>query len=110
MKHKIIIALSTCPDLARGRAMAEELVETGLAACVNLVPGLVSVYRWEDNTQADPECLMIIKTTEEAVGSIREWIRQRHPYELPELVAVPVIDGLPAYLDWVADAVRAPTP
>lgn len=109
MKNKVTMVFSTVPDAAQGRAMAEELVGAGLAACVNLVPGLVSVYRWEGDIQADSECLMIIKTREDAVASIREWILERHPYELPEVVAVPVTDGLPPYLDWVTGSVRPPS-
>lgn len=107
MENKIIIAFSTCGDTAQARAMATGLVGAGLAACVNIVPGLLSVYRWQDEVQSDPECLMIIKTTDSAIGAVREWILKQHPYELPELVAVPVTDGLPAYLDWVIDQVQS---
>ncbi len=102
MNKKVIIALSTCQEMAPARAMASEMVEAGLAACVNLVPGALSVYRWEGRIQSDEECLMVIKTTEDAFPGLREWLQHRHPYELPELVAVPVTDGLPAYLAWVA--------
>jgi len=85
--------------------MANELVESGLAACVNLLPGIVSVYRWEGRVQTDEECMMVIKTTEPALAALKDWLGDRHPYELPELVAVPVTDGLPAYLAWVAGEV-----
>lgn len=105
MKNKVVIALSTCPDRASGRALAEQIVSSRLAACVNLLPGAVSVYRWNGGMQADEECLMVIKTTESRIPALRDWIRQQHPYELPELVAVPVSDGLPAYLEWVAGEV-----
>ncbi len=90
--------------------MAEEMMEAGIAACVNLVPGLQSVYRWEGGLQCDDECLMLIKTTEDAFGRLSDWLRIRHPYELPELVAVPVTDGLPAYLEWVARQVTPSFP
>lgn len=90
--------------------MAGEMVESGLAACVSLVPGIVSVYRWEERIQNDDECLMVIKTTDDAFPRLRDWLHQRHPYELPELVAVPVTDGLPAYLAWVAGEVARPSP
>ena len=110
MNSKVIIALSTCPDPAVGRALAREMVESGRAACVNLVPGIQSVYRWEGRIQADEECLLVIKTTGTAFPDLRDWLQRRHPYELPELVAVPVTDGLPAYLAWVAGEVTAESP
>jgi len=110
MNEKVIIALSTCPDAALGTAIAAKIVESGLAACVNLVPAVVSVYRWEQRIQKDDECLMVIKTTENAFPRLRDWLDERHPYELPELVAVPVTDGLPAYLAWVAGEVAPPAP
>ncbi len=101
MKNKVLIAFSTCPNPSEGRVLAEGMVQSGLAACVNLVPNLTSVYRWRGQIQSDDECLMIIKTSEGSLSALREWILKRHPYELPELVAVPVADGLPAYLEWV---------
>ncbi len=103
MNNKVIIAFSTCPDLAEGRALADRLVGRGLAACVNLIPQLTSVYRWQGRVQSDDECLLVIKTTEDSVAAVRDCILQHHSYELPEMVAVPVCDGLPAYLQWVVD-------
>ena len=97
--------LSTCPDPETARGLAADLVENRLAACVNIVPGLTSVYRWEGRTEESPECLMLIKTSEESVARLRDRIVELHPYELPEVVAVPVVDGLPAYLDWVTGSV-----
>ena len=105
MKSKAIVVLSTCPDPETARGLAADLVENGLAACVNIVPGLTSVYRWEGRTEESPECLMLIKTTPEGMARLRQRIVDLHPYELPEIVAVPVVDGLPAYLDWVTGSV-----
>lgn len=105
MKNKVIIVLCTCPDEEAGRRLATELVNSGLAACVNLSPGLTSVYRWEGKTEAAEECLMIIKSTDRAFDRLRDRIVEGHPYELPEIVAVPVTHGLPAYLDWVSGSV-----
>jgi periplasmic divalent cation tolerance protein len=105
MKNKAIVVLSTCPDPETARGLAADLVENGLAACVNIVPGLTSVYRWEGRTEESPECLMFIKTTQESMARLRQRIVELHPYELPEIVAVPVVDGLPAYLDWVTGSV-----
>lgn len=84
--------------------MATELVESGLAACVNLAPGVTSIYRWEGRTDESTECLMIIKSTARAFDALQEVIVELHPYELPEIIAVPVVDGLPAYLDWVTES------
>jgi len=103
MNSKVIIAFSTCPDLAEGRALADRLVDQALAACVNLMPQMTSVYRWQGQIQSADECLLVIKTTEDSMPAVRDCIVQHHSYELPEVVAVPVCDGLPAYLQWVAD-------
>lgn len=103
MKNNILIAFSTCGDYSEGRGLAEEMVESGLAACVNVIPKITSVYRWQGQIESDDECLMIIKTSEGSMPALREWILRRHSYELPELVAVPVSDGLPAYFRWVSD-------
>lgn len=103
MKNKINVIFSTCPDPATARRLGVALVEDGLAACVNVVPGLVSIYRWQGATQEDNECLMVIKTTAARVEALTEWLQARHPYELPEIVAVPVTAGLVAYLDWISN-------
>ncbi len=76
------------------------------AACINLIPGLRSIYRWQDAIQRDAEVLLLIKTTRARYPALQARLPQLHPYELPELVAVEAADGLPAYLRWVADATR----
>ena len=98
------IVLCTVPDADLGATLAQELVEDRLAACVNVVPGLTSVYRWQGAVQRDAECLLIIKTRCDRFAALRDALKARHPYELPEIIAVPVSDGLPAYLAWIDDS------
>ena len=102
MKSQVNVVFSTCPDAATAQRLAAGLVESRLAACVNIVPGLVSVYRWQNAVQQDSECLMIIKAAAARLDALTEWLQTHHPYELPEIVAVPVTAGLQSYLDWVS--------
>jgi len=108
MAGEHLVVLCTCPDGDTGARIARELVAARLAACVNVVPGLTSIYRWKGEIQTDREVLLIIKTTAAALGALREAIRAAHPYELPEIVAVGVEDGLEEYLRWIDESVRAP--
>jgi periplasmic divalent cation tolerance protein len=101
MKEELILCLCTVPDGATGRRIAYHLVEAGIAACVNRIPGLVSVYRWEQAVQEDDEELLVVKTRADRLEDLANAIRQIHPYELPEVVAVPVSGGLEEYLDWI---------
>lgn len=102
----VLLCLTTCPDPDSAERLAEALVAEHLAACVNLIPGLRSIYRWQDAIQRDAEVLLLIKTTRARYPALQARLPQLHPYELPELVAVEAADGLPAYLRWVADATR----
>lgn len=95
------VALITAPDAEVAARIARTLVEEHLAACVNLVPGVRSVYRWQGQLQEDAEVLLVVKTRADRVAALAERLRAVHPYELPELVALPVADGLQPYLDWV---------
>jgi len=96
------VALSTAPDADTAARIARALVEERLAACVNLVPAVRSIYRWRDRIEDAAEVLLVIKTRAERVEALAARLRALHPYELPELVALPVADGLAPYLDWVA--------
>ena len=101
MSHAARVVLCTCPDEASAAGIARAIVESRLAACANLVPGLTSIYRWQDRVETSGESLLIIKTTEAAYPSLEKRIRELHPYEVPEILALDVAAGLPAYLEWV---------
>lgn len=98
-RHQIV--LNTCPDRDTATALAEALVNGGLAACVNIVPAVESVYRWQGKIQHDEELLLIIKARNDRFDAISQLIRDRHPYELPEIIAVPINTGLSDYLAWI---------
>jgi periplasmic divalent cation tolerance protein len=93
--------MCTCPEGEPAAQLADALVTEELAACVNRVPGLVSHYRWQGTVQRDREILLLIKTTRAQLAALTARLRVLHPYELPEIVAVPVVGGLEDYLDWV---------
>jgi periplasmic divalent cation tolerance protein len=100
---QVCLALTTCPDEGTARRIASALVDERLAACVNIVPDLTSVYRWEGAVETAPECLLLDKTRQERLEALRQRLDELHPYDLPELVAVPVDGGSPAYLRWVVE-------
>ena len=101
--ESIVLLFCTCPDADVAQRIAHALVGERLAACVNIVPGLRSVYRWKGKIQDDAECQLLIKTRESHIGAVTESIHRLHPYELPEVIAVPVVAGLAPYLDWIRD-------
>ena len=100
---ELVLALSTAPDAEHAARIARALVDERLAACVSLVPGLTSIYRWQGQVQADPEVLLLIKTRRALVPKLKERLPKLHPYQVPELVVAPVQDGLEAYCRWVRD-------
>ena len=97
-----LLVFTNLPDRAAAEKLAGELVGRRLAACVNILAPCRSVYRWKGDLHQDEEHPVLIKTTGERYTALEEAIRAAHPYELPEIVAVPVEHGLPAYLEWVA--------
>jgi periplasmic divalent cation tolerance protein len=101
-----LLAFSTVASAEDADRIARELVERRLAACVNVVPGLVSTYRWKGKLEKDAEQLLIIKTRRDRFPALREALAAIHPYEVPELIAVPIEDGSPAYLEWLDAAVE----
>jgi len=105
-----IACLCTCPDADSARRIAQALVGERLAACVNLVPGIGSVYRWQGRVQEDQEVLLVIKTMRARLDALAARVQALHPYELPEVVAVDIAGGLPAYLAWIADQTRPGDP
>lgn len=101
-----LIVLCTCPDEQTARRLAAEVVEARLAACVNIVPGLTSVFFWEGEVQSEGEQLLVIKTSDAAYSSLEERLVQSHPYDLPEVIACPIEKGLNGFLDWVSEQTR----
>jgi len=99
-----LLVLTHLPDADSARQMANALVEAKLAACVNILAPCRSVYRWQGQVEDAEEVPLLIKTTAARYAALEAAIRQQHPYELPEIVAVPIGPGLPEYLVWVAAA------
>jgi len=95
------IVFTTCPDVETAERIARVLVEEGLAACVNILPPMRSIYKWKGKTEGTDEQLLVIKITQARFPEVMNRIRALHPYELPEVIAVPIADGLPEYLAWL---------
>jgi periplasmic divalent cation tolerance protein len=106
MRVSALICFCTCPDPATAERIAGTLVAERLAACVNVLPGLRSVYRWKGAVERADEVLLLIKTRPDRYPALQDRVQELHPYELPELVAVETDSGLPAYLRWVVDETR----
>jgi periplasmic divalent cation tolerance protein len=107
MSSEVLVVFCTCPDEETGARIAETLVAERLAACVNQLPALMSVYIWENKLERDTESLLLIKTTNARFNALCERLRALHPYDLPELIAIPVTKGLPEYLQWVSRCTTA---
>ncbi|HJU08652.1 MAG TPA: divalent-cation tolerance protein CutA [Rhodanobacteraceae bacterium] len=98
-----LLLLSTCPDSETAAKISRALVEGRLAACVNRVPGLTSVYRWCGEIHEDGEVLLLIKSTRDRLESLRTRLIELHPYEVPELIALEITAGHVPYLDWLRE-------
>lgn len=103
-----VIVLTQCPDTEVAEAIAAALVERRLAACVSQLAPCRSTYRWEGRVEHAVEIPLLIKTRADTYAAVEAAIRERHPYAIPEIVALPVAHGLPAFLDWVAAETRRP--
>jgi len=101
-----MLVITNLGDISSARILARTLVERRLAACVNMLPGVQSVYRWRDAIEEEAEVMLLIKTTARCYAELEQTIKALHPYELPEIVALPLSAGLPAYLDWIAQETR----
>ena len=99
----VLLVLCNAPDAATAETLADHLLQSRLAACVNILAPCSSRYRWQGRIETATEVPLLIKTTAEAYPRLEAALREHHPYELPEIIAVPVDRGLPAYLQWVAD-------
>jgi periplasmic divalent cation tolerance protein len=100
--NDILLVITNLPDAASAEKLAHQLIEARVAACVNQLAPCISTYRWKDNIETATEVPLLIKTTRAAYPRLEKSIREAHPYELPEIIAVPVTAGFPAYLDWVS--------
>lgn len=101
-----LLVLTNLPDRAAAERLADLVIGQKLAACVNILAPCRSVYRWKGAVQHDEEHPLLIKTTAERYPALEQALRSGHPYELPEIIALPIERGLPAYLDWVAGETR----
>lgn len=104
--HQLI--LSTCPDPDSARLIADVLIDQQLAACVNIIPGLTSIYRWQGKRETDKECLLIIKSKRAVFNALETTLKKAHPYELPEILTVSVTGGSAAYLAWIDQQILPP--
>jgi periplasmic divalent cation tolerance protein len=100
----------TVPNKKAGQKIAEGLVESRLAACVNVLPAVDSFYRWKGKVEAASELLLVIKTQKDLVGALTTFVKENHPYEVCEVIALPVMEGNPAYLDWIGSSTNLSRP
>ena len=105
-----LMVFCTCPTRESAHILARLLVERRLAACVNLLPQIQSVYRWRDQVEVDDEVLLLIKTRSERLDALKLCVVENHPYELPEIIAVNIESGLAGYLDWIDEQTRPELP
>ncbi len=103
MNDAALLVFSTVPDLETGERIATTLVSERLAACVNILPAVTSIYYWQGEVQKDTERLLLIKTSTSGYPPLEKRLLSLHPYELPEIIAVPVKAGLAGYLQWIQD-------
>jgi len=99
--NDILLVITNLPDVASAEKLARQLIEARAAACVNQLAPCISTYRWQNNIETVTEVPLLIKTTQAAYPRLEKLIREAHPYELPEIIAVSVTAGFPAYLDWI---------
>lgn len=108
MDSQPLVIYCTCPDLTVAERIAATVVGERLAACVNIVPGLTSIYRWDGQVHRDAELLLLIKTRQATYPLLESRIRALHPYQVPEIIALPIQAGSAAYLNWIAANTGAP--
>jgi periplasmic divalent cation tolerance protein len=101
------LVLTTSGSLEEARKIAHTLVERRLAACVNIIPGIESIYRWKAAVETASEYLLIVKTTADAFPSLRDALGELHSYEVPECIEIEITDGSAAYLNWIQESVKS---
>ena len=97
-----LLVLTNVPDLECAQLVARTLIESRLAACVNLLPAVQSIYRWQGKIEEATEITLLIKTTSQQVDSLQKAIVKLHPYDVPEIIATPIVAGYAPYLQWIA--------
>ena len=106
MAANILLALSTFPDAETARRISNQLVTEKFAACANILPAIESIYRWKEKIESGNETLVFFKLSEDGRSAFQDKLRALHPYEVPEIIFVPITSGLPEYLRWIADNCR----
>ena len=106
MPEKILLALSTFPDAEIARRISNQLVSERFAACANILPGVESIYRWKEKIESGNEVFVFFKVSEDRQSAFQDKLRSLHPYDVPEIIFVPVAGGLPEYLQWVSENCR----
>ncbi len=108
MSTHLQLVLCSVPNQETAEHIAETLVSEQLAACVNIIPGIVSVYRWKETIEKDEELLLLIKTSRDSYEALEQRIQAMHPYELPEIIAVPIQTGQTDYIQWIENCLITP--
>jgi len=103
MPEKILLALSTFPDAEIARRISNQLVSERFAACANIFSSVESIYRWKEKIESGNEVFVLFKVSEDRQSAFQDKLRSLHPYDVPEIIFVPVASGLPEYLQWVAE-------
>ncbi len=98
---QVLLVMCNVPDAAVARYIAEQILQKKYAACVNVMPEMLSFYNWNGRQETSTEIALLIKSTQTRYAELQALIQRLHPYEVPEIIAIPVADGLPAYLQWV---------
>ena len=106
MAERVLLALSTFPDAEIARRISNQLVSERFAACANILPSVESIYRWKDKIESGTETLVLFKLSEDRQSAFQDKLRSLHPYDVPEIIFVPVTGGLPEYLQWVSENCR----
>ncbi|MDE0163643.1 MAG: divalent-cation tolerance protein CutA [Bryobacterales bacterium] len=109
MTDKVIV-YTTCGNITEAESIARNLIDNRLAACVNVVPGLLSYYRWQGKVENDTELLLMIKTAGSLIDEVRNALETLHSYDLPEMIVLPIIGGSPNYLEWLEQEVQPESP
>jgi periplasmic divalent cation tolerance protein len=101
-----LVVLCTCPDTGTAESLANGLITNRLAACVNILPEIRSIYRWQNEIQKDAEVLMLVKSSRRVYARLERWLLEHHPYDVPEVLALPVDAGADEYLGWIDQETR----